>query len=177
MTKKAEPQFKKLGPKFGKQVNAVAAAIKKMDEHKIAELEANGEITLQDGKEALDISLEDVKITADGTDGLFVSLDGQLPVALDITLTEELRAEGFARELVNRIQNMRKDAGFAVVDRIEVSIQASAQMQKWLDQQREYIEQETLAHSIGTNAEGLEVKKTLRIENETINIAIRKINT
>lgn len=177
MTKKAEPQFKKLGPKFGKKVNAVAAAIKALSPESIAELEASGRTTLQGKDGSFEITAEDVKIDAVGLEGLFVSLDGQVPVALDVKLTEALLNEGFARELVNRIQNMRKEADFAVIDRIEIALQGSERLEKILNQQADYIKRETLAQSIKTSASEMDLQKELKIENETIYIAIRKINT
>ena len=175
MSKSAEPQFKKLGPKFGKQVNAVANAIKAMSSDQIATLERAGTVSLPGSNSTFEISIEDVKIQAQGQEGLVVSLEGQLPVALDTNLTADLLNEGFARELVNRIQNLRKEAGYAVVDRIQVALMGSDRLAKILTQQAEYIKRETLAQAIVDSSDGMDLQRELQIENETIHIAIRKI--
>jgi isoleucyl-tRNA synthetase len=176
MVKKAEPQFKKLGPRFGKQVNAVAGLIRGMSTEQISKLEARGQLDLQDGDGRFDISLDDVKIRAEGAENLVVSLDGHLPVALDTKLDAQLIAEGVAREIVNRIQNMRKDAGYAVVDRIDVGFQGSARLAKIIAAQAEYIKRETLAEALSLNSQDVEQAREWKIDNEIIHIAIRKIN-
>ena len=105
--KKVKCDFKKLGPKFGKQMKAVAAAVAEMPQEAIAELEKNGSYTLNlDGAEAV-IETSDVEIFSEDIPGWLVANEGKLTVALEVTITEELRREGIARELVNRIQNIR----------------------------------------------------------------------
>lgn len=176
MTKKAEPQFKKLGPKFGKEVNKVAGIIKAMDAEQIASLEKQGKVELQDGDFKATVTLEDIKIVAEGADNLVVSLDGELPVALDTRLNKQLISEGVAREVVNRIQNMRKEAGYAVVDRIDVALSGSEKLTAMVDNQEAYIKRETLAENLLTESDGMDLKKEFEIENEIIHLAIRKIN-
>ncbi|MFQ5633071.1 MAG: DUF5915 domain-containing protein, partial [bacterium] len=176
MVKKAEPQFKKLGPKFGKDVNKVAGLIKNLSAEQIAILETNSRIELSNEADEIEIALDDVKIVAEGAGNLVVSLDGNLPVALDTKLDNKLIAEGVAREIVNRIQNMRKEAGYAVVDRIEVSVQGSKRLAKMIGRQEGYIKHETLAQSILPEIDGFDLKKEWKIDKNTINIAIRKFN-
>ena len=111
LVKQIKPDFKSLGPRFGKQMKSIAGAINDFGQDDIAKLESQGKITLEiDGIE-LDILLEDTVISTKDVPGWLVSTDGDLTVALDFTITDELKDEGIAREFVNRIQNLRKDSG------------------------------------------------------------------
>ena len=119
LVKKVKCDFKKMGPKFGKQMKAVAAAVAEMSQEAIAELEKNGSYTLQlDGTDVL-VEATDVEIFSEDIPGWLVANEGKLTVALDVTVTEELRREGVARELVNRIQNIRKSSGLEITDKIK----------------------------------------------------------
>lgn len=123
LTKKIKPDFKKLGARMGKLMKSVAAAVNGFSQAQIAELEANGSMQLTvDGNE-VELLRDDVEITAENVPGLSVASDGALTVALDITLTDELLQEGIARELVSRIQTLRKETGLEVTDRIELRIE------------------------------------------------------
>lgn len=175
MTRRVEPQFKKLGPKFAKNVNRVAGLIRAMDASQIDALERQGEIEVGDGEQKFVINKEDVSIKAVGSEGLVVSLDGQVPVALDTRLDDALIAEGVAREIVNRIQNMRKEAGYAVVDRIEIAFSGSERLLAMLKGQEGYIKNETLAENVLSQADQMDLRKKWEIQNEVIDIAIRKI--
>lgn len=120
LVKKVKCDFKKLGPKFGKQMKAVAAAVSEMSQEAIAELEKNGKYTFQlDGGEAV-VEATDVEIFSEDIPGWLVANEGKLTVALEVTVTEELKREGIARELVNRIQNIRKSSGFEITDKINI---------------------------------------------------------
>ncbi|HNR53676.1 MAG TPA: class I tRNA ligase family protein, partial [Flavobacteriales bacterium] len=122
LTKKIKPDFKKLGARMGKLMKSVAAAVNGFSQAEIAELEANGSMKLTvDGNE-VELLRDDVEITAENVPGLSVASDGSLTVALDITLTDELLQEGIARELVSRIQTLRKETGLEVTDRIDLRI-------------------------------------------------------
>ena len=122
LVKKVKCDFKKMGPKFGKQMKAVAAAVAEMSQEAIAELEKNGSYTLQlDGTDVL-VEATDVEIFSEDIPGWLVANEGKLTVALDVTVTEELRREGVARELVNRIQNIRKSSGLEITDKIKLSL-------------------------------------------------------
>ncbi len=122
-TKRIKPDFKKLGARLGKQMKAVANAVGQLEQPEIAMLESSGKLNLRvDGGE-VDLLLEDVEITTENVPGLSVASDGPYTVALDITLSGPLLQEGIARELVSRIQTLRKESGFAVTDRIDLHIQ------------------------------------------------------
>lgn len=120
LVKKVKCDFKKLGPKFGKQMKAVAAAVAGMSQEAIAELEKNGSYTFQlEGGEAV-VEASDVEIFSEDIPGWLVANEGKLTVALEVTVTDELKREGIARELVNRIQNIRKSSGFEITDKIAI---------------------------------------------------------
>ena len=120
LVKKVKCDFKKLGPKFGKQMKAVAAAVAGMSQEAIAELEKNGSYTFQlDGTDAV-VEAADVEIFSEDIPGWLVANEGKLTVALEVTVTDELKREGIARELENRIQNIRKSSGFEITDKIAI---------------------------------------------------------
>jgi isoleucyl-tRNA synthetase len=125
LTKKIKPDFKKLGARMGKLMKSVAVAVNAFDQAQIAELEANGSIKLSVEGQEVEVLRDDVEISAEAVPGLSVASDGPLTVALDITLTEELLQEGLARELVSRIQTLRKESGLEITDRIELHIQSN----------------------------------------------------
>ncbi|WP_439582682.1 isoleucine--tRNA ligase [Dyadobacter bucti] len=121
LKKKIKPNFKTLGPKFGPKMKDVAAAISAMTELEIKEIEQKGSIVLNPA--AIEISISDVEIIAEDVPGWLVASEGGLTVALDISITEDLRLEGIARDFVNRVQNLRKDSGFDVTDKIRITLQ------------------------------------------------------
>ncbi len=123
LTKKIKPIFPKLGARLGKLMKSVAAAVSAFDQTQIAELESNGRMQLHVDGQDVELLRDDVEITADTVPGLSVASDGALTVALDITLSEELLQEGIARELVSRIQTLRKETGLEITDRIDLHIQ------------------------------------------------------
>ncbi len=122
ITKRIKPDFKKLGARFGAHMKALAAAVAAWSQEDIARLEASGSATIMAGEEALTVTVDDFEITPEDMPGFLVANDGRLTVALDITLTESLRREGVARELINRIQNLRKNSGYEVTDRVEIEL-------------------------------------------------------
>ncbi len=124
LTKRIKPDFKKLGARMGRLMKSVAAAVNTFDQAQIAELEANGRMTLTIDGQEVELLRDDVEITAENVPGLSVASDGALTVALDITLTEELVQEGIARELVSRVQALRKESGFEVTDRVRLHVHA-----------------------------------------------------
>lgn len=148
LVKSIKPDFKKLGPKFGKDMKKVAAAISALTQQQINSLEREGVIALSlDGTEAK-VDAADVEIISEDIPGWLVANEGNLTVALDITLTPELRAEGMARELVNRIQNIRKSRDYSITDRINVIIEPSELTENALGSFSEYIATQVLADSI-----------------------------
>jgi isoleucyl-tRNA synthetase len=143
--KKAKANFKSIGPKFGKAVKDVASRIKELTVTEIASLEKTGSLELAVGNTAYTIGADDVDIIREDIQGWLVESEGGVTVALDTSLTDELVNEGFAREFVSRIQNMRKDAGLEVTDRIAIQFRASARLARALRTMSEYIKNETLA--------------------------------
>ena len=139
LVKKVKCDFKKMGPKFGKQMKAVAAAVAEMSQDAIAELEKNGSYTLQlDGTDVL-VEATDVEIFSEDIPGWLVANEGKLTVALDVTVTEELRREGVARELVNRIQNIRKSSGLEITDKIKITLSKNQQTDDAVNEYKDYI--------------------------------------
>ncbi len=127
LVKKVKCDFKKLGPKFGKQMKAVAAAVAEMSQEAIAELEKNGKYTFDLGGAEAVIESADVEIFSEDIPGWLVANEGKLTVALEVTVTDELRREGIARELVNRIQNIRKSSGFEITDKLKLTLSKNPQ--------------------------------------------------
>ncbi len=154
--KSAKPNFKKIGPKFGKSVQAVAQAIKGFTPREIHALERDGRLLLTPagGGEQVEIGREDVEIFHHDIKGWVVESDGTLTVALDTSLGDELISEGLAREFVNRIQNMRKDAGFDVTDRIRITFSSDEKLAAAVKSQEQYIKGETLAVEISRGEGG-----------------------
>jgi isoleucyl-tRNA synthetase len=173
--KKAKGNFKAIGPKFGKSVQQVSARIKEMTGAEIATMEQNGSVQLVSGDQSWTIAVEDVEIMREDIQGWLVETDGGLMVALDTTLDEALVAEGVARELVNRIQNMRKDAGFEITDRIAIVYAAAAALADRLAGQQRYIMTETLAESWVAGSPAGEHTETLELNGEQITIAITRV--
>ena len=148
LVKKVKCDFKKMGPKFGKQMKAVAAAVAEMSQEAIAELEKNGSYTLQlDGTDVL-VEATDVEIFNEDIPGWLVANEGKLTVALDVTVTEELRREGIARELVNRIQNIRKSSGLEITDKIKITLSKNQQTDDAVNEYKDYICNQVLGTSL-----------------------------
>ena len=148
LVKKVKCDFKKMGPKFGKQMKAVAAAVAEMSQDAIAELEKNGSYTLQlNGTDVL-VEATDVEIFSEDIPGWLVANEGKLTVALDVTVTEELRREGIARELVNRIQNIRKSSGFEITDKIKITLSKNQQTDDAVNEYKDYICNQVLGTSL-----------------------------
>lgn len=148
LVKRVKPDFKKLGPRYGKIMKQLAAAIQAMSQDNIQAFEAKGSFTLTiEGQEAV-ITPDDVEIISEDIPGWLVANEGRLTVALDITVTDDLRKEGLARELVNRIQNLRKSSGYDITDKISVQILSFDQMDEAIRDYRDYIANQVLAVSV-----------------------------
>ena len=148
LVKKVKCDFKKLGPKFGKQMKAVAAAVAEMSQEAIAELEKNGRYTfVLDGAEAV-VEAADVEIFSEDIPGWLVANEGTLTVALEVTVAEELKREGIARELVNRIQNIRKSSGFEITDKITIVLSRNSNSDDAVNEYNTYICNQVLATSL-----------------------------
>ncbi|MFI8377634.1 isoleucine--tRNA ligase [Leeuwenhoekiella sp. NPDC079379] len=144
LVKSIKPNFKTLGPRFGKDMKLVANAINAMSAADITTIENEGKITVDINGKSVTLAPEDVEITSQDIEGWLVASSGSLTVALDVTLNDALKNEGIARELVNRIQNLRKDSGFEVTDKIEVQIQRDGKIEQAVIDNLDYIKMETL---------------------------------
>ena len=148
LVKQIRPNFKALGPRFGKDMKAIAGAVTNFSAEDINKIEQNGVLDIEVNGKNLTLALDDVEITSQDIEGWLVANEGSLTVALDITITDELRKEGIARELVNRIQNLRKDSGFEVTDRIDVKLQNDVQINTAIIANMSYIKAETLTEDL-----------------------------
>jgi len=178
LVKKVKPNFKTLGPRFGKQMKDVAATITAMTQKQINQIEAENKIVLQGASGEFEIEIADVEIVSEDIPGLAVSSEGQLTVALDIQISEELRYEGIARELINRIQNMRKDSGLDVTDKIKLYIRRHKLIDTAVNNHSEYISTQVLAAEIVLfDDQEVEDAKDVELEEDlTTQILIEKVN-
>jgi isoleucyl-tRNA synthetase len=171
LIKQIKPNFKTLGPRFGKDMGLISKKIQDLSQENINELDNYGLLNIDLSGNSITLSREDVEISSQDIEGLLVANSGTITVALDITLTEDLKNEGIARELVNRIQNLRKDSGFEVTDKIVVYLQKNPALEKAVNQNQTYIKSETLTKEIifktnieeGTPIEFEEIKTILTI--------------
>ena len=147
LVKKIKPNFKTLGPKYGKLMKQIVAAVNQFKAEDIQKIETDGIYNLVIDDNNVALSIEDVEISTQDIPGWAVATSGKLTAALDLTLTDDLIKEGLARELVNRIQNLRKDKGFDIVDKIAVKIIVNSDLKESMDQNFDYICSETLAES------------------------------
>ncbi len=167
LVKQIKPNFKTLGPRFGKDMKAIAGAVNRFTSEDIKKIEQSGALDIEINGKSITLGVEDVEITSQDIEGWLVANEGALTVALDVTITDDLRGEGIARELVNRIQNLRKDSGFDVTDRIDVLLQKDDNIVNAVTTNIEYIKAETLT-------EELEIKDQI---NNGVDISFDNVNT
>jgi len=148
LVKSIKPNFKTIGPKYGKQMKSIAALVGKMTAEDITSIEKNQGWSGDIDGENIVLDLNDFEILAQDIPGWLVSTEGGLTVALDITISEELKSEGIARELVNRVQNLRKDSGLEVTDKIRLTVECASEIQAAIAQNEEYVCNEVLATEI-----------------------------
>jgi isoleucyl-tRNA synthetase len=173
LVKQIKPNFKALGPRFGKYMGLIAKEIQGFSAEKINELESNGALEVVIGGKTLTLTIEDVEISSQDIEGWLVANSNGITVALDIVISPELKKEGIARELVNRIQNIRKDSGFEVTDKIKVSLQKNDTLEEAVVPNVEYIKSETLTEELvfvdnmdeGVEIEFDEIKTKITITN------------
>jgi isoleucyl-tRNA synthetase len=171
LVKQIKPNFKTLGPRFGKDMGLIAKEIQGFSAEQINQLDKLGSLDIVISGNSLTLSLEDVEISSQDIDGWLVANSNGITVALDITISEELKEEGIARELVNRIQNIRKDSGFEVTDKIKVHLQKNFELEKAVKANEAYIKSETLTQTMvfednisnGTEIEFDEIKTKIAI--------------
>ena len=171
LVKQIKPNFKALGPRFGKDMGLIAKEIQAFSQEQINELDKLGELTISVSEKSITLTVEDVEISSQDIPGWLVANSNGITVALDITISEALRKEGIARELVNRIQNIRKDSGFEVTDKIKVQILKNDSIEQAVIANESYIKSETLTKELvfvseitnGTEIEFDELKTTILI--------------
>jgi isoleucyl-tRNA synthetase len=158
LVKKIKPNFKTLGPRFGKLMKEIATVIGRFSQEDIACFESSDTYSITVGSETVELTHDDVEISSEDIPGWLVATEGKLTVALDVNITQELKDEGIAREFVNRIQNLRKESGFEVTDKITVEIHRHEIINSAVENFSEYIAAQTLAKSVTlvdmTNTEG-----------------------
>ncbi|PQJ80095.1 isoleucine--tRNA ligase [Polaribacter porphyrae] len=172
LIKQIKPNFKALGPKFGKDMRFVASEIKNFTQEDINKIEKDKNIAVEINGKNINLGLEDVEISSKDIEGWLVANEGGLTVALDVTLTDDLRKEGVARELVNRIQNTRKDSGLEVTDKIKLTVLNYQNLQQSITDNKDYIMSETLTKELvfvdelnnGTEIEFDAIKSRILIE-------------
>ncbi len=161
LVKQIKPNFKTLGPRFGKDMGLISKEIQGFSSDQINELEREGTLAIVIAGNTVSLTIEDVEITSQDIEGWLVANSNGITVALDITISPELKQEGIARELVNRIQNIRKDSGFEVTDKIKVTLQQNAELKEAVEANEAYIKSETLTESLVFENEvvdGLEIE-------------------
>ena len=171
LVKQIKPNFKALGPRFGKDMGLISREIQGFSAEQINQLDKEGSISIVIAGKDVTLSLADVEITSQDIEGWLVANSNGITVALDITISEELKKEGIARELVNRIQNIRKDSGFEVTDKIKVYLQSNAILESAVKENEGYIKSETLTEELvfvpqmdnGTEIEFDEIKTKITI--------------
>ena len=175
ITKRIKPNFKTLGPRYGKYMKQIAALVATFDQQRIAEIETSEKLMLEVAGEQLEVTREDFEITSEDMPGWLVASEGKLTVALDITVTDELRREGVARELINRIQNLRKDSGLEVTDKIAVEVEALDELSDSLAIFGDYVAQQVLAVEIKAVAEPAgEFAATTDLDEKPLRIALSR---
>lgn len=153
LVKQIKPNFKVLGPKFGKDMKAIAGKVSSLGQEDIQKIEREGELLLQLENKTVNLQLTDVEISSQDIEGWLVASSGPLTVALDVTIDENLKREGIARELVNRIQNLRKESGFEVTDKIDIKILKDGLVENAVSSNEDYIKTETLTAELNFEEE------------------------
>ena len=176
LVKKIKPNFKTLGPKYGKYMKQISTLIAAMEQSDIFEFEKNGRYQLNIGTESIDLSLEDVEILSEDIPGWLVANEGRLTVALDINVTKELKEEGIARELINRIQNLRKESNFDVTDKITLAIGRHKEINEAVENFSQYIASQVLAEYIELTDEKDDKARDIEIDDIHTFIKIERIN-
>ena len=174
LVKRIKPNFKTLGPKYGKYMKQISALVAEMQQSDIFEFEKNGRYELHIGEKSIVLGLEDVEILSEDIPGWLVANEGRLTVALDITVTESLRKEGLARELVNRIQNLRKSNGYDITDKINVTILSTDEMDDAIKEFNEYIANQVLAVSVEITEHAISDATVLDFEDFNLSVRIEK---
>jgi len=173
LVKQVKPNFRVLGPRFGKDIKLIVNAVNNFSAEDIAKIEREGEIELNINEKMVNLSLAEVEISSQDIEGWLVASSGNLTVALDVSISEELKREGVARELVNRIQNLRKDSGFEVTDTIDITLQKDGMIEDAVNDNITYIKTETLTANLEF-AEVVEEGADVEFDDVTTKMFIKK---
>jgi isoleucyl-tRNA synthetase len=174
VTKKIKPNFKNLGPKYPKQMKGIAVLLSSFDQQQITEFERKEGISVEIEGEICTLTLEDVDILSEDIPGWLVASAGKLTVALDITVTEELKNEGIARELVNRIQKLRKDSDFEVTDKITVLLEDDEYVNAAVSQYKAYICSEILATHLNLVKSFESAPQEIEVDERSFKIVVKR---
>ena len=174
LVKSIKPNFKTIGPKYGKHMKAIAGMVAQFSADDIALIESNSGWTGEVNGDSISLDLGDFEIVAQDIPGWLVSSEGNLTVALDVTVSEELKSEGIARELVNRVQNLRKDSGLEITDRIVLKVDTNDAIQKAIVSNKDYICVEVLADDIQFESLGVEAVVSDLVVSEDVKLALNK---
>ena len=175
LVKKIKPNFKTIGPKYGKHMKALAALISGWKQPEIEAVENENGWTGEINGESIKLDVEDFLITTEDIPGWLVAVDNHLTVALDITLTEELKQEGIARELINRIQNLRKESGLDVTDRINITFVSNDKIKSAIENYSDYLKREVLANNLLFVDASSENSVLFNLEEGDVNVSLEKI--
>jgi isoleucyl-tRNA synthetase len=175
VNKSAKANFKTLGPKYGKLMKQLATRIKDLTKDEIKKLETEGTLILELEGNIVNLATEDVEIISTEIEGWVVETEGSVTVAIDSELDDDLIAEGFAREFVNRVQNMRKSSGLDIIDRINVGFRSDEKLEKYLLNFKEYISNEILADTFNKSSIEDAYKEELSIGEYKCEITIKKV--
>jgi isoleucyl-tRNA synthetase len=171
-----KPVFKNLGPKFGKEANKVAEILKALNPEEALKFKTDGVFKVSLNGNSAEVEASDVEFVTSYSSDYEVVTEGDISIALNVALTDELRDEGFAREMVNKVQNMRKMAGFNVTDKIEIGIDCGNLLNSAIEKNKEYICNETLSESIRSGIDGGDLKKEWNLNGEDAVISVKKIS-
>jgi isoleucyl-tRNA synthetase len=174
LVKSIKPNFKTIGPKYGKHMKAIAGMVAQFSADDIALIESNSGWTGEVNGDSISLDLGDFEIVAQDIPGWLVSSEGNLTVALDVTVSEELKSEGIARELVNRVQNLRKDSGLEITDRIVLKVDTNDAIQKAIVSNKDYVCAEVLADDIQFESLGVEAVVSDLVVSEDVKLALDK---
>ncbi|MDD3078674.1 MAG: isoleucine--tRNA ligase [Paludibacter sp.] len=174
LVKKIKPNFKTLGKKYGKQMKDIAKAFTELSQHDISQIERTGKFMLNLSSGEVEITAEDAEIATEDMPGWLVANEGRLTVALDITVTEDLLREGIARELVNRIQNIRKSNGYEITDKIVVEIESRPEIEGAVQEYAGYIASQTLANSVKLSEKAIDYTE-LDFDDYIVKVSVKKV--
>ena len=176
LVKKVKPDFKKLGPRYGKVMKQLAKMLQEMSQEDIARFEQDSRFAFEIDNRSCEVELDDVEIISEDIPGWLVANEGTVTIALDITVTDALRKEGLARELVNRIQNLRKNEGFEITDKILVRLSSVPAMNDAIQSFKDYIKKQVLAETVEI-IENLHGGVSLDFEDFSLSAIVEKITS